>query len=256
MKMNNKSSRTLLYFSLITFLTMPLFAEEFKIKNVRLGGVGCPSDLINITYAPDNSSASLIFSQFQAAVPVEVTGPKVNPNISSLNCNIFIDIAIANGNLLSSIDLKYDLRGFVSLDRGVNGSFKSHIVSVSGLGMETSIPSRNPILVSEKAWTNSGQSQEEDFIIESFKSITTPSQCSRNQLGDTVTVRLQQNLTAQILKGFERQAKGTMIIDTSDISGGLKISGTTRNCRNTLRDAPRLQCEVIRTGGRSHTICR
>ncbi len=255
MKLKNISSQTFLCLSLFTFMNLPLMAADFKIKNIRVGGVGCPSELINIAYAPDNSSASLIFSQFQAAVPVEITSPKINPNISSLNCNIFIDIAVASGDQLSSIDLKYDMRGFVSLDRGVSGSFKSHIVSVNGLGMEQTM-SRNPTLVSEKIWANSTMAQEEDFVIESSKSLTTPSQCSRNQMGDTVTVRLQQNLTAQILRGFERQATGSMIVDTSDISGGLKISGTVRNCRNSPRDQQRVHCEVIRNGGRSQTICR
>ncbi len=255
MKINNLSTRSLLCLSVLTILSMPLKAADFKIKNIRVGGVGCPSELINITYAPDNSSASLIFSDFKAAVPNQMTGPKVNPNISSLNCNIFVDINVASGEQISSIDLKYDMRGFVSLDRGVSGSFKSHIVSVNGLGMEQTM-SRNPTLVSEKTWVNSSINQEEDFIIESSKSLTTPSQCSRNPMGDTVTVRLQQNLTAQILRGFENQATGTMIIDTSDISGGLQISGTVRNCRNTPREGNRVQCEVVRAGGRAHSICR
>ena len=54
----------------IPFFTAFLFAtsisqamaSQFEFRNIRVGGTGCPSDITQITTAPDLSSASLISS--------------------------------------------------------------------------------------------------------------------------------------------------------------------------------------------------
>lgn len=213
---------------LASTLSASLYAADFKLQNIRVGGTGCPSELTQIILAPDASSASLIFSQFESRVPNTDPNPKVQKNISTLNCNIFVDVKIPSGIKLDSIEVSYDMRGFVTLDRGIQGSFRSILVSRTGLGTESQ--SRIPELLSEKTWKNTHTTQEEDFIITSVKKIGIPSRCSRGANTDVITLRLQNTLSSQILVGFENRSQGSIVMDTSDFKGGLKLSASTSPC--------------------------
>jgi hypothetical protein len=212
------------------FLSLSVFAADFQLQNIRVGGTGCPSEQTQIILAPDASSASLLFSQFESRVPVLVTGPKIQRNISNLNCNIFLDIKVPNGVRLDSLEITYDMRGFTTLDRGVQGSFRSFLVSKSGLGTE--MQNRRPELLTEKLWLNSNVNQEEDFIVTSVKKLNVPSNCGRGTNQDIVSLRLQNTLASQIMAGFENQSQGSITVDTSDLKGGLKIRAITSQCSN------------------------
>lgn len=253
--MKKLSPKNLFALICLSLLSHESFAQ-FQIKNIRLGGSGCPSETTQIVMAPDLSSASLIFSQFESRVPNLDIGPKVSRNINTLNCNIFLEIDVPNGEQLESLDISYDMRGFVGLDKGVVGSFKSHLVSANGLGVESQI--RGPQLLTEKSWSQSFNSQDEDFILNSNKTIKTPSFCGRGNLKDTVSIRLQQNLTTQILNGFEHISQGSITVDTSDFMGSLKIKATTAICRqggSITNPSSGRNCRIIRNGGKSLKIC-
>lgn len=233
-----------------------LQAADFQLQNIRLGGTGCPSELSQIIFSPDASSASILFSQFESRVPNVISGPKVQRNISNLNCNIFLDVKISTGVKLDSMEVSYDMRGFTSLDRGVLGSFRSFLVSKSGMGTESQ--SRAPELLNEKIWSHSNTDQQEDFAISTIKKISIPSQCGQGQSSDIITLRLQNTLSSQILSGFENQSEGSIIMDTSDVKGGLKIRALTSRCSIGNSNRPengRKNCRIIRVNGRSQQIC-
>ena len=237
-------------------LSTTLLAADFQLQNIRVGGTGCPSELTSIIMAPDASSASLIFSKFESRVPNTDPNPKVQKTINNLNCNIFVDIKIPANIKLEGLEIGHDMRGFATLDRGVQGSFRSYLVSKSGMGTESQ--NRNPELLAEKIWSNSASNQEEDFTVSSLKKIMIPSQCSRGAGLDVVTVRLQNTLSSQILPGFENQSQGSITVDSSDLRGGLKISAVTSTCGATVnpgRPNGGRNCRMVRVGGRLQQVC-
>jgi hypothetical protein len=248
MKLHKKILSTLS----LTLMTSSLYAADFQLQNIRVGGIGCPSELTQIIVAPDASVASIIFQQFESRVPNLAGGPKVQRNISMLNCNIFLDVKIPAGIKLDSIELSYDMRGFATFDRGVQGSFKSYLVSKTGLGTEQG--SRGAELVAEKNWSNTYASQEEDFTITSAKSIAIPSQCARGSATDVVSIRLQNTLSSQILAGYENN-QGSITMDTSDIKGGLKLRAYTSSCGSSPAQGGGRNCRIVRVNGRSQQVC-
>lgn len=247
MKLSNK---LILSFALLSSTVM---AADFQLQNIRVGGVGCPSETTQIVLAPDSSAASIIFQQFESRVPNLDAGPKVQRNISTLNCNIFLDVRIPSGVRLESLEVATDLRGFATFDRGVQGLFRSILVSKAGLGTEQG--SRDPEILAEKAWMNSSVSQQEDFTVNTNKVISIPSQCSRGN--DVVSIRLQNTLSSQILQGMNSQAQGSITMDTSDIRGGLRIRANTGSCyeSSTNTRAPGRNCRIVRVNGRSQQVC-
>ena len=214
--------------ALLIFFTSSLYAADFKLQNIRVGGTGCPSELTTITLAPNASSASLIFSQFESRVPLLNSGPKGSRNISNLNCNVFLDVKVPGGVKLDSLEVIYDMRGFTFLDKGVRGSFKSFLVSKAGLGTEQL--GRGAELIAEKLWANASTTQEEDFTVSAKRKILMPSQCAVGNSGGIISIRLQHTLSSQILAGFENASEGSITMDSSDIKGGLKIMATTSTC--------------------------
>lgn len=242
-----------IFTALVLSLTISevLNAADFKLQNIRVGGIGCPSELTQIILAPDASAASLIFSQFESRVPSLDAGIKVSRNISTLNCNIFLDVKLPQGVKLDSLEVSYDMRGFTTLDRGVQGSFKSILLSKAGLGTD----SRGPEVLAEKIWSQSLANQEEDFTITTTKRFTTSSQCARGLSTDVVSIRLQNTLSSQILAGFENQSQGSITIDTSDIKGGIKFRANTSKCSTNSGSSGGRNCRIVRVDGRSQQVC-
>ncbi len=243
--------KTLISTALLSLMMSHAQGADFQISNIRAGGLGCPTEQTQIILAPDASTASLIFAQFESRVPAVATGPKVSPYISSLNCNIFLDIKLPAGKKLESLEISYDMRGFTALEKGVQGSFKSFLVSKSGMGLER-VPNSPDALI-DKNWVQSSLSQEEDFTLSASKKINLLSQCARGSASDVVTVRLQHTLTSQIMRGFENIAQGSITMDTSDINGGLKIRATASNCNDQTN--PGRTCRLVRVGGRTQQVC-
>lgn len=228
-------------------------AANFQFHNIRVGGVGCPSEQTMIVYAPDQSSASLIFNQFEARVPQTVTSPKVNPYIHTLNCNIFIDVKVNQGVKLEAIEITYDVRGLANLDKGVTGSFRSFLVDKAGMGVVTS---RTPELLQEKIWSQTSIVQDEDFVVQSTKKISLGSQCSPGNGANIVSFRLQNTLSAQILQGST--AQGMIVMDSSDMKGGLILKATESSCGQTRPGNGNggRNCRVVIVNGRSQQVCR
>ncbi|MDD4974810.1 MAG: DUF4360 domain-containing protein [Bacteriovorax sp.] len=231
------------------------WAENFQFQNIRVGGTGCPSDVTQIVMAPDFSTASILFQSFESHVPAVVDNPKATPYISILNCNVFLDIKLPLGQKLDALEISYDMRGHAFLDRGVNGNFKSFLISSNGLGTERS---QGVQLLQEKNWTNTSVDQEEDFLVQTTKSLAIQSQCNGAGSGDRVSIHLQHQLGSQIMGGFERtNASGTITMDSSDLKGGIRLRAYTSACRvGPTPPGPRRNCRVVRINGRSQMVCQ
>lgn len=230
-------------------------AQSFEFQNIRVGGTGCPSDITQIITSPDRSSASILFQSFESHVPAVVTSPKATPYFSILNCNVFIDIKLPANQKLDALEISYDMRGNAFLDRGVNGSFKSFLISSNGMGTERSQKGQ---LLQEKSWMNSSSEQEEDFLVQATKSLPVKSNCGIGSRADLVSIHLQHQLSSQILGGFERtNASGTITMDSSDMKGGIRLRAFTSTCRGGGGGNPGngRNCRVVRVNGRAQTIC-
>lgn len=244
-----------------TLLSLSIKAESFQFQNIRVGGTGCPSSTTQIAYSPDNSTASLIFQDFTAHVPVEGSGPKVVRTISQQPCNVFVEIKLPVGQKLDSLEVRYDMRGNTILDRGVIGYFRSYLISSSGLGTERG-RSRNPELIQEKNWMNSALDQFEDFVIQTSKKIAFTGDCRAQGGQDRVYIQLQHHIYTQITKGYETSsAQGTIMMDTSDMAGGLKLLASTSACNAGPGNGggiptPGRNCRIERVNGRATQVCQ
>jgi hypothetical protein len=232
-------------------------ADTVQFQNIRVGGIGCPSEKTQIAYSPDGSTASIIFQDFQSHVPVDNAGPKQVKTISQMPCNMFLEVKLPVGQKLDSLEVRYDMRGNTILDKGVQGYFRSFMMSTSGLGTERG-RGRNPEAVSEKLWTNTSVDQFEDFVITSSKKITFGSDCRVQGGQDRVTINLQHHILTQIMRGYENtSAQGTIMMDSSDISGGVKLIAATSACNSGGNiPTPGRVCRQVIVGGRVQEVCR
>lgn len=252
-----------LYYIAILFffaITLKAYAENFQLQNIRVGGMGCPSGVTQVMLAPDNSSASILFQGFESHVPQTAPNEagKLSRNASEVNCNVFLDIKLPRGQKLDSIEVSFDMRGHAFLAQGVTGNFRSFLIGKSGLGTERS---RGVQLIQEKIWSNTNIDQDEDFLIQTTKSIPVPSSCHGNEVEDKVSIHLQHHLASQILQGSVlMNAEGTLSMDSSDIKGGLKIRALTSACTpspsNREGNGRGRNCRVIRVNGRAQTVCQ
>lgn len=250
---------TLFATSLLTTLTSFSGAASFEFQNIRVGGTGCPSDVTQIVTAPDLSSASLLFQSFESHVPTVFNPKGGGTSISLLNCNVFLDIKLEAGQKLDSLEISYDMRGHTFLSEGVSGSFKSYLISANGLGAERT--QRN-LLLQERNWLNTSIDQEDDFLVQTTKVIALNSQCGNGPNADRVALHLQHQLGTQILFGSQsHQAEGTIIMDSSDFKGGIRLKAYTSRCERgpttgNSRGGGGRNCRVIRLGNRSRMICQ
>lgn len=232
-------------------------AANFEFQNIRVGGTGCTPNTTQIVTSPDLTSASLIFQSFETHVPT-APSPKGGTNIHFLNCNVFLDIKLPDGQKLDSLEISYDMRGFANLDHGVSGSFKSYLISSNGLGTERG---RGNQLIQEKNWLNTRIDQTEDFTISSTKVFPINSNC-RDRNEDRVSIHLQHQLGSQIINGVQ----GTITMDSSDIKGGIRFKAFTSACRQEPRgpQGPQIpptnpgrgrNCHFERINNRSQMIC-
>jgi hypothetical protein len=243
-----------LFFSFVA-ASFAVEAQNLEFQNIRVGGTGCPSDITQIITAPDRSSASILFQSFESHVPVIASGPKVIPYLSSLNCNLFIDIKLPANQKLESLEISYDMRGHAFLDRGVNGNFKSYLISSNGLGTERVQKTQ---LLQMKEWMNAESDQDDDFLVQSTKSLRIQSNCGVGSRNDLVTVHLQHQLSSQILEGHRNSnASGTITMDSSDMKGGIKLRAIGKACQNTQSpgNGNGRNCRIVRVLGRSQMIC-
>ena len=171
----------------------------------------------------------------------------------------WLKVKLPIGQKLDSMEISYDMRGHAFLDKGVSGNFKSLLISSNGLGTERN---QGVQILQEKNWNKTNIDQEEDFLVQATKSLMIASQCNGGIGNDKVSIHLQHQLGSQILGGFERtNASGTITMDTSDLTGGIKIIAHTSSCRNNPTPPNRVpgpgrNCRFVRENGRIQNICQ
>lgn len=228
---------SLKYFILFmgTVLSLQLPAESIIFNSINAGGVGCEEEKTQKIFSPDKTVASLIFSSFESKVPSN--NSKGSMLISEIPCNMFLQLKVPVGVRLDSIEVGYDMRGNVTLDSGVSGTFKSFYMGATGLGLERS-RNKTPQMISEKNWNNTSIDQMEDFLIHGGKTIPVISGCRSSRDSDLVVINLQHHIRTQILStGPLGNTSGGIVIDTSDLSGGVKIKLNTSICSRIGTDS-------------------
>lgn len=257
-----KISTSFLALAIVSLTSTKVLAENFEFQNIRVGGSGCPGHTTQIITAPDLSSASLLFQSFESHVPTAPNPKGGGTNISLLNCNVFLDIRVPSGQKLESLEVSYDMRGTAYLDRGVTGNFKSFLMSKGGMGAERG--SRGPELLQEKMWLNTSIDQIDDFVVRATKVIPIVSNCGNGNAGDKVSIHLQHQLGSQIVAG-NSGTQGTITMDSSDMTGGLRLRATTSVCRqnppgggggNGGGRGNGRNCRVERQNGRAVMVCQ
>jgi hypothetical protein len=221
------------------FSTLVLSADNIQFQNVRVGGMGCQSDMTQIVFSPDNSELSILFQNYESRVPVPRTGSlKDNPYVSQIPCNLFFEVNVPRGQKLQSLELTYNMRGNATFDVGVQGYFKSYLMNAMGLGIENRM-GRGPQLLIEKVWTNTSINQSDDFVLSSTKRIDFLSDCNNGNIGSKIMVNLQHHIYTQITVPYQNtNVEGAIVVDSSDMNGGIKLKASS------------VACNVVNNGGR------
>lgn len=87
-------------------------------KQVTYGGTGCPQGSVASIISEDGTTMTLIFDSYVASM-----GKGISITESRKNCQLNIDLLYPAGFQYSVFSADY--RGYVDLDKGVNGTQKS-----------------------------------------------------------------------------------------------------------------------------------
>lgn len=248
-------------FILLSLNSLKVNAELLQFENIRLAGLGCPSQSTQIAFAPDRTLASIIFSQFESHVPYESS--KGTVYAFDLACNMFIDIIVPQDEALTSLEISYDMRGFAALDSGVLGKFSSHLMSIT---TANSANNRQEKLV-EQNFGSYTQDEQTDINISQTLNVSTLQNCRLpRRAPERVTIHLQNHLATQILNRTSG-AQGSLVMDSSDFSGGIKFRPITERCRSEgrierptrperpRREVGRVTCHLENRRGRVERVC-
>lgn len=215
-------------FLLGCFMSVSLtMADTIKFNSIRTGGVGCPGETTQISVAPDLSAASLIFDRFESRVPLRMPSGGLRGMVD-VPCNVFVEMSVPSNHRLEAVEVSYDVRGATFLDAGVEGSFKSFIMSIAG----NSVPNTRQVReVISKVWNNTYVEQSDDFYVQHTQTIPLVSTCSNGV--DRVAMHVQHHVKTEIRSGDLFSKEGFIIMDSSDLSGGLKLRARIVPCSGT-----------------------
>jgi Domain of unknown function (DUF4360) len=210
-----------------------VFSQNIVFNQVRTGGTGCPIDTTAIAYAPDRSSASLIFDRFEVRVPYELPNGQVLTQLD-VPCNIFIDASIPQNFFLTEVEISYDIRGLYALDSRVSGNFQSFLMSLTGAGVVGQVQGRNgrpsPMLISEQKFHGSILDSS-DILIRQSKVFHINSRCS--ETANQVSLHIQHHVFSALGSAQDvGTQEGMITIDSSDVTGGFRITGRLMRCRD------------------------
>ena len=209
-----KGSMFLLGICMSVSLTM---AENIKFNSIRTGGVGCPGETTQISVAPDLSAASLIFDRFESRVPLQMPNGSLRGMVD-VPCNVFVELGLPANHRLEAVEVSYDVRGSTFLDPGVEGSFRSFLMSIAG----NSVPNTRQVReVIQKVWNNTYVEQQDDFYVKHSQTIPLVSTCSNGN--DRIMMHVQHHVKTEIRSGDLLSKEGFIIMDSSDLNGGLKL---------------------------------
>lgn len=222
----NKVKVSLMLVGWMVTVSLTMAQENIRFNSIRTGGSGCPGESTEIAIAPDQSAASLIFDRFESRVPLQMPNGGLR-GLVDIPCNVFVELSLPANHRLDAIEVTYDLRGTVFLDPGVEGSFKSYVVSIAGNSVPNSRQTREVI---SKVWNNTFVEQVEDFYVQHTQNLPVVSNCSPGN--DRVMMHVQHHVKTEMRGGLMNNKEGFIIMDSSDISGGLKLRARISRCSN------------------------
>lgn len=120
-----------LFFSVIlTFTTCVSLAQQIQVTGSRYRGAGCPDGSTEITFTPDNTVFSLLFSRMNVDSN-QFRNPGHAMNMGLLECQVDIDINIPMGMQLELTEVSF--KAFMDLpDEKTYGTLNSYQYFVGG----------------------------------------------------------------------------------------------------------------------------
>lgn len=92
--------------------------DYVRVRNIHYAGTGCPAGSVAENISPDRQAFTVSFDQYIAAI-----GPGVAITEKRKNCQLTVDLDFPPGWSFTIFSVDY--RGYVSLERNVQGSQQS-----------------------------------------------------------------------------------------------------------------------------------
>jgi hypothetical protein len=208
--------------------------KPIEIEKVSLRGDGCKKYEVAPVLSPQKTVLSVLFDNFAMTLPNEPGSP-LGPKTFK-NCDINLYIKSQKGVEITKLDIKYDLRGFLFLEPGLNATFTARALSVwrpsPRTGRLRRVYVRRGHLANE-SW-GGGQRRDvdvfKDWTIESTTSISEPFQCTTDE---AETWRIVIKNSAMMIangRGIMDQSFGEFYLDTADFKSRVHFNIEHRSC--------------------------
>ncbi len=234
--------------------------DDFTFLAPVFNGTGCPRGTGSVSMSPEQESISIIYDQFQVEVPQfdgdndndrldnflgNILHPlqknKLDQNLNAKNCNILLNAHIPKGRKVIGVEISFDFRGYISLQKGIQAFYRSQLVSRQGLNIQD-IPQKE--LLMQKIWRGKDYGDEgldEEFSLNESKFLAFESHCADigNRQNRLVRLNLNTVIAASIGPlGIANGATGLLNIDSTDITSALKVKFHTLPCQIAKRPLP------------------
>jgi hypothetical protein len=209
-------------------------AELISFEEISAAGTGCRPGTMATSISPDGKTVTLLFDSFVAEVP-QFSGDNDNGSTSHFDenldrkiCNMMLKAVLPKGEMLSTVSITVDYRGYTFLDPGVSGRFKSFLVSSQGLGIPAGTGEGDII---EKKWRAKSTPVDEDWVISQSKSFSINSKCATDA-DRKLRMTVKNYIEAIIGKTSVGLGKtGIVVMDSADLVGKVEFKFSTQKCK-------------------------
>lgn len=243
---------SLLCFALL-FLSSVVKAQ-LVFNDFKHYGTGCPQGSLALSESPDGQSASILFDQFSAQVPqydgdndnAQVRNGRLrrssnDPKIQHKACNLGFNVTIPDGKMVEALEISVYNRGSTILDPGVRASLSTIFVGSDGLRNSQQNVKPQVTVVERRMWgamRNRNQIDVfDDWVSEPVQTIPIQSGCAHRSLENNIRFELKNHLEVEIMDS-DLAKTGLIVMDSSDISGSLKMRVITKPCSVSNQQRP------------------
>lgn len=178
-------------------------ADTLQLGAPAYGGTGCPAGTASVNVAPDNSSISILFDQFQVEA-----GRTTGRRIDRKACNISIPVQVPQGYSVAIFSVDY--RGFNAVPRGGQTRLDAEYFWAGARGPRLSRAFTGPL--------NDNYTVTDDLMAQTL--VWAP-------CGASVNLRINSSMMAQANSSMD-QTIGT--VDSADISSAMIYHIQWRRC--------------------------
>jgi hypothetical protein len=240
-----------MFLFVIALSFLDLAHAQVRFANVIPTGTGCPRGSFAAVPSPDGSALSVLFSEFIVQVPQydgvndnDTAGGRASrrrqeSNLQHKFCNLALDVEVAPGQQVDSVEVALFNRGATTLDAGVVATHTFSYVGHSGM----SAPPARSRIIERKLWGSARTPApvSEEWLSQPTMSIPVQSACA-SASQKTMRLDLRSSITAEI-PGGDLTKSGLVTVDSTDANASLRVRVVTRPCGA-------LASPVAPTGGR------